>query len=433
MKLASSGTFPLTDQNSPEDKFDQAAAFIGTFLKNARISPACVYMSLPRKTVIIRYVDLPAALKENLQGSLRYEMEKFIPLSEDEIFYDYQVISEEKDAGKLRVLLVIIKRAALDPYLTLLNKLNLRISGIEFSSTALSNYFSEQEKASKEGGLAIISTGEGAVQLDFLRHGLLQYSRLLRWNQNEPDSADRLLTELRKLSVKTHGEGLVRLNAVFLGEESREDLLAPLKEMDEIELRTEDLSRNKIPTPAFVTAYGLALKGFHTVPTDINLLPLSLRKRPNKAGQYIMLALAALLIFSVMAWGGGDVFSKRVYLAKINGTISQLETQVATIEQSRKSIQKVENQIDYLNTLYSQSISALNILKDLSERVPKTAWLKKFSFSEKGVTIDGWADSSSELIPALESSPLFKEVSFLSSITRDRSGKEIFRIGFKLN
>ena len=433
VKLESSGTFPFSGENTATERFDQAADFIGTFLKKARISPACVFLSLPRNVVIIRYVDLPVALKENLQDSLRYEMEKFIPLPENEIFYDFQIISEEKETGKLRILLAIIKRTTLDPYLTLLGQLNLRVSGIEFCSTAISNYFSDQKKTGKANGMAVVSTGDGFVQLDFVKSGFLQYSRLINRGQNEPDFTDRLSQEIRKLAAKPHGESNHGLETVFLGDASEEKLLEDLKEMDEIELHMVDLSRNKIPSSTLIPAYGLALKGIQNVSTDINLMPAALRKKPNKAGQYVMLALAMLLILSAMAWGGGAIISKKVYLGKLNETISQLETRVATIEKSRKSIKKVENQIDYLNTLYSKSISALDILKDLSERVPKTAWLKKFSFSEKGVTIDGWADYSSELIPALESSPLFKDVSFLSSITRDRNGKEIFRIGFKLN
>ncbi len=433
VKLASSGTFPLSGEIAATEKFDQAVDFIGAFLKKARISPACVFLSLPRNVVIIRYVDLPVALKENLQGSLRYEMEKFIPLPETEIFYDYQIISEEKETGKLRILLAIIKRTTLDPYLALLSRLNLRISGIEFCSTAISNYFSNQQKAGNANGMAVVLAGDGFVQLDFLKSGFLQYSRWLNNGQNEPDLTERLAQEIRKLAGEHHGENGSRLETIFLGDASQEKLSEYLKEMDEIDLHMVDLSRNQIPSPHLIPAYGLALKGIRNVPTDINLMPAALRKKPNKAGQYVMLTLSMLLILSAMAWGGGNIFSKKVYLGKLNEKISHLENQVEAIEKSRKNIEKVENQIDYLNALYSKSVSALDILKDLSERIPKTAWLKKFNFSEKGVTIDGWAESSSELIPALESSPLFKDVSFLSSITRDRSGKEIFRIGFKLN
>ena len=247
MKLASSGIFPLSGENTAAEKFDQAVDFIGAFLKKARISPACVFLSLPRNVVIIRYVDLPVALKENLQGSLRYEMEKFIPLPENEIFYDYQIISEEKETGKLRILLAIIKRTTLDPYLALLSQLNLRISGIEFCSTAISNYFSGQQKTRKANGMAVVFAGDGFVQLDFLKSGFLQYSRWLKSSENEPDLTDRLSQEIRKLAGEHHGESDGRLETIFLGDASQEKLFEHLKEMDEIELRMVDLSKKSNP------------------------------------------------------------------------------------------------------------------------------------------------------------------------------------------
>jgi len=433
VKLASSGIFPLSDKITAAEKFDQAADFIGAFLKKARISPGCVFLSLPRNVVIIRYVTLPVALRENLQDSLRYEMERFIPLPESEIFYDYQILSEEKDTDELKILLVIIKRNTLDPYLTLLNRLNLRISGIEFCSTAISNYFADQKQTGMADEVLIVLTGDGFVQLEFLKSGFLQYSRSIKGDSSQPDFANCLSQEIKNLVGDHQGEDSGQLETIFLGDESQENLLEHLKGIDEIDLHMVDLSKKQIPSAALIPAYGLALKGIRNVPTNINLMPLGLRKKPNKAGQYIMLVLSLLLILSAMAWGGGDILFKRVYFGKLNEKISQLEVQVATIEKTRKSVEEVENQIDYLNTIYNGNASALDILKDLSERVPKSAWLKKFSLSEKGVTIDGWAESSSELIPALESSPLFKDVSFKSSITRDRSGKEVYRIAFQLN
>jgi general secretion pathway protein L len=77
-------------------------------------------------------------------------------------------------------------------------------------------------------------------------------------------------------------------------------------------------------------------------------------------------------------------------------------------------------------------LPALNILKDLSRRIPEGAWVRKFDFSDKGVQIEGHADSASELIPLLETSPLFKDVAFLSPITKSKDGKERFRIGLKI-
>jgi general secretion pathway protein L len=46
--------------------------------------------------------------------------------------------------------------------------------------------------------------------------------------------------------------------------------------------------------------------------------------------------------------------------------------------------------------------------------------------------LDGYADSATELLPTLDESPFFREVAFLSTITKGKDGKERFRIGGKI-
>lgn len=76
----------------------------------------------------------------------------------------------------------------------------------------------------------------------------------------------------------------------------------------------------------------------------------------------------------------------------------------------------------------------LEVLKELSLRIPKNAWVRRLTISDGEVKMRGQAEVASELIPSLEGSPLFKDVTFLSSILRrGQSKKEFFRIGLKLN
>ena len=90
--------------------------------------------------------------------------------------------------------------------------------------------------------------------------------------------------------------------------------------------------------------------------------------------------------------------------------------------------------IDYLNRLYGKRPPILEVFKELSLRVPKNAWVRQLTVSEGKIQLVGAADNASELIPSLEGSPLFKDVAFLSSITRRGAGnKEFFRIGLTLN
>ena len=177
-------------------------------------------------------------------------------------------------------------------------------------------------------------------------------------------------------------------------------------------------------------AYGLALKAFQTPPTDINLLPPRLRKRASRAGLFTMVSLGVLLVLLLLAWAGGNVLQRRLTLDRLNAELKTLSTVIAEIERDRNECARLENQLKALQDLYAGP-SALEILKELSERIPETAWVMGFTFSDNGVELEGEADSASELIPLLDESPVFRDVVFLSTITKTREGKDRFRIGLK--
>ena len=72
----------------------------------------------------------------------------------------------------------------------------------------------------------------------------------------------------------------------------------------------------------------------------------------------------------------------------------------------------------------------LEILRQLSGEIPSDAWFTRFAIVDGKGDAEGYADSASALIPLLAASPLLGDVSFLSPITKDKDGKEKFRIGF---
>ena len=69
-------------------------------------------------------------------------------------------------------------------------------------------------------------------------------------------------------------------------------------------------------------------------------------------------------------------------------------------------------------------MSKLDILKELTQLIPESMWLNRFSYDErkekKGIEISGYADTASEIIPILEESELFEDVKFKSSIVKDK-------------
>jgi general secretion pathway protein L len=170
------------------------------------------------------------------------------------------------------------------------------------------------------------------------------------------------------------------------------------------------------------------------VPTGVNLLPEEMRKKPSRAGYYVMFGLAGLSLFLALAWIGGAIFNTQRYIKRLDTEVDRLKVEATKLEQIKGDIGKIEHQIDVLEPLRRNSLTVLDAIKELSVTIPKNAWLLRVTYSDKDkkIQIEGWADSASELIPLLDNSPLFSGVGFLSTITRSAAGKERFRIGLEL-
>jgi len=431
VRLVAHAIHPLEKEGTVEEKLGIIAGLIRDFMGKNRIASPEIFLGIPRDTAILRYIELPLAVKENLRGALRYEMEKYVPISVEDLYFDYQVISEDKVSNRLKVLLIVVKKSLVDPYFDLRNRLDVGISGVEITSTAMANYFSCKPDTPKRNAYAFAYLRDDNLELNLIKERLLNYSKSVMVVESEGDLHSLILQELKPLreTLGQHG----RVEVAFCGPDASVDLLNRLREEGDLDIRSVDLSGTTVPSCDLIPAYGLALNGLQKVPMEINLLPVELRKKPNKAGYYTMFVLAGLVILSVIAWGGGNIVRQKLDLNQLNAEIKRMDGEIANIERIQTKCKKLEDQIDYLNALRGGRLPTLNILKDLSRRIPESAWVRKFDFSDKGVQIEGDADSASELIPLLETSPLFKDVAFLSSITKSKDGKERFRIGLKIN
>ena len=429
IRLAAHAVYPLEREQGARERVELIGGLAKDFLKKNRISPAGLFLGIPRDLAVFRYLELPLAVKENLKDSLGYEMEKYVPFSDDEIYFDSQIIEENKETAKMRLALVVVKKESADPYLALANYLGAGIFNIEISSTGLSNYFSFQPNGDNGEIYSFVFLMKNHLELGIIKKRLLHYSRFIKLEaDNHQDIVSKEMKMLRKGLGQDHQGPLDTLLCV-----PREyvEMISRFSE-EGVEVHPVDLSVRGIPSFAIMPAYGLALKAFKKVPMDINILPQYLRKKPNKIGYYSMLVLTGMVLLSVFAWGGSTIVRRKLMLDSLNIEIKQLSSEMAGIDRIRAECKGLEDQIDYLNAQSGDGANILKVLKDLSERIPESAWVSSLTFSDRDVQIEGQAGSASELIPLLESSPMFGNVTFLSTITKGRDGKERFRIGLKV-
>lgn len=428
--VSASETRAIDPDMPPKERGKYVAAQVNEFLGRSRVSPANIILGLPRESVILRNLTLPWAVKENLRATLSYEMEKYCPFTADDVYYDFQILGEDRKEGKLGILLCIARRDDVSPYFALKDLIGKGVREIGVSSMAIVNGLLDSQQNLKKQSFNLIYLAKEYVELGRVQDGLLVYSRIIDSHMNPQRGMDRLLKDFAQVQG-TFGQKSDSEDVVICGPNADENLAGDISR-EGVNVVTLGTSPDNIHTKETLPAFGLALAGLKPTLNHTNLLPIELQKRPSKVPYYLMVILLITALLGGGAWWGSGIFQRRLYYEGLEREVDRMRSEAAKSVEVEKKCDGVGKSLADLSSRIAVKTPVLDILKELTERIPDNAWLTAFSFSKGKVTIRGYADTASELIPLLEASPLFRDVSFLSTIRKTRDGKEQFRIGFNV-
>ena len=413
-----------------KEKMRNVAKLVRELLRGYAVFPASIFLGLPRESVVLRNVVLPLAVKENLRTSLGYEMEKYVPFTADDVYFDFQIIQEDKKENRIVVLLAIARKDTVKPYLELRDLLERGITGIGISCTATVNALLGLDQGLGDHSFSLIYVGKNSFEVNIVAARMMVYSRayeIFSGPQGFPNEVIKRLEQSQKAVGLESGAAEV----VLCGSDRKDKIAEKLKERG-VPVRDIDPVIRSVPYQGLIPAFGLSLGGIKKVPNQLNLLPMELRKRPSKVPYYLLVFFLVLAMLGSAAWWGSGVFKRRLAYSNLQSEVEQLKSEAAKSEKIEKKCATVKKSLENLSSRIAFGTPVLDILKELTERIPEDAWLIEFSFSNGSVTLSGYSDNAAELIPLLEASSLFEGVGFLSTIRKTRDGKEKFRIGFKV-
>ena len=423
------------DANSPfGEKMDTIRSMVTDFLRRYRIGSACIWIGLPAEMVILRVISLPSAAKENLAKALEYELQKYIPLESEDINFRYQILDENRDEKQLKILVAAVKKKDLAPLIELRNHLGAGIYGVESAATAGINGLKWASQSIAEKAYALAFAAGSTLHIGYFNDGQLRFIRSLDLNDELEYQSARIFQDFDYTgTVSAKSDSGAALKVYCQGPDATEDMLQELNTLPNLEFSLLDLNQSPLRENNPIAGTGLALKSLQHVPVDINLFPEQFRKKPSVIGRYLMLTLVVLTLITGLAWAGSHFMHQRVIAMRVDRELNELSDEIKELGLVQSKIRTLEERLDYLNNLRQDRIKALELLKELTEILPDTAWLKGLSVADNQVEIEGYADYSTQLISQLEASPSFANARFISTITRDRNGKEVFKIGFEIN
>ncbi len=152
-KIVSYGAVNLPFESVSDGKILKEEAVIAgvkALLKTAgpgKIRSRRVFCSLPETKAFLRIVSLPKMDVNELAEAIKWEIEVNIPLSLDQVYYDYQVLDRNimREEGKMSVLVVAVARSVVDQFVGVLESAGLEVVGFETESIAQARILLEEE------------------------------------------------------------------------------------------------------------------------------------------------------------------------------------------------------------------------------------------------------------------------------------------------
>lgn len=155
------------------------AEALGRALAKARATaeqPAV--LSVSGQGVVSRYIELPIMNKSELESSMKFEIEKYVPFPIADVSSDYAVIHEMKDKAKMSVLIAAAKNDLIQKKCKIAKEVNLNLKAIDLDSLALANFAAEVAGLKEKGSCCgIINIGKSASNIDILVEGVPYLSR----------------------------------------------------------------------------------------------------------------------------------------------------------------------------------------------------------------------------------------------------------------
>ncbi len=137
--------------------------------KENNIKMQNVAISIGGYSVIVKKISVQTMTDDQLQETINFEAEQYIPFDISDVNIDYQILGENANNPKqMDVLLVAAKKDMINDYVNLVRMAGLNPCLIDIDAFALQNIFEINYDATDEN-IALIDIGAGKTSLNILK------------------------------------------------------------------------------------------------------------------------------------------------------------------------------------------------------------------------------------------------------------------------
>jgi type IV pilus assembly protein PilM len=137
-----------------------------------------VVVSVSGLSIIVKNIHIPEMSEEELEVSIQWEAEQYIPFDISDVNLDFQILGpSSRGSGQMEVLLVAVKREKLQEYTSLVADVGLKPTIVDVDAFALANCFEHNHVVNEGQLIALIDIGAGTTNLNVMNGAKLSFTR----------------------------------------------------------------------------------------------------------------------------------------------------------------------------------------------------------------------------------------------------------------
>jgi len=377
-----------------------------------------VTLSIPKAWAIIKTVEFPSTIKENLPNVLYYELDRMTPFNPEDTLYDFRTLKDE--GGKLTLLVIAAKANVINPYIDALRERGINVSRLMVNLSGIGTLCRYIDKGADSISVEINEDGyEGALFLDGSVTDVFTGTFPSENDEQKVDTISREILALVDVAGKQAKSPqimlLLRDNNTNLKELLKLNINLPLRILNDLDIKFMPSGPQK---ELYYAASGGVLESLWQKAKGLNLL-----KKGRHEIQKTPFALTAVLMLSIFVmwilYMAAPLRIEKKRLEEIDHQIMVRREDVKKVEALKKEIDALNTEVSTINNFKGNKPMILNLLKELTTILPQNTWLTRVRITGVTVDIEGYAGSASGLLPKLEASKYFKKAEFASPTFRD--------------
>jgi type IV pilus assembly protein PilM len=129
-------------------------------------------------SVIIKRISMPFMSQEDLDESIQWEAEQYIPFDVKDVNIDTQILTPQPDAaGQMDVLLVAAKKDLINDFTSVCAEAGLTATVVDVDAFAVQNAFEANYPQAPNQPVVLINVGAAVTNINIVNNGLATFTR----------------------------------------------------------------------------------------------------------------------------------------------------------------------------------------------------------------------------------------------------------------